>query len=58
MSSPAPNSDRPDGERKGQPAAIDQTADHDDPDQRAEEEGRKHPAVELETTELARRRSA
>ena len=44
-----PETDR---ERDGQPAAVDRAADDDDADQRAEEERREDPAVELEAAEL------
>ena len=46
------NSPRPSRERDGQPAAVDRAADDDDADQRAEEERREDPAVELQPAEL------
>ena len=42
------------GERDRQAAPVDRAADHHDPDERAEEERREDPAVELEPAQLLR----
>ena len=53
-SRPIANRPRPAANGHRQPAPVDRAADHDDADERAEEERREDPAVQLEPAELVR----